>query len=52
MAQIIVEQQGAVATVILNRPEHLNTISQAMLDALSAALLACDQDAAVRVIRM
>jgi enoyl-CoA hydratase/carnithine racemase len=50
MTEILVEQEGAVATVVLNRPQQLNTISQGMLDALTAALLACDQDAAVRAV--
>lgn len=39
-----------VATITLNRPERMNTISGAMLDALSAALLAANADDSVRVI--
>ena len=50
MAEIMVEKDGAIATVILNRPAQLNTISQGMLDELTLALLGCDHDAAVRVV--
>ena len=39
-----------VATVTLNRPERMNTISRDMLDQLTAHLLAADADPDVRVV--
>ncbi len=39
-----------VATITLNRPERMNTISRAMLDALTAYLIAADADPDVRVV--
>lgn len=50
MTEVLCERDGAVATVTLNRPERRNTISQAMLSALSQHLLECEQDPAVRVV--
>ena len=50
MSDVLHETNGAVATVTLNRPERMNTISQPMLLALSETLLACDADPAVRVV--
>lgn len=39
-----------IATITLNRPERMNTISREMLDELTAALVRADQDAQARVI--
>lgn len=50
MAEIEVSRDGHVATVLLNRPERMNTISQSMLSTLSSALLDCDQDPEIRAI--
>jgi len=50
MSDVLYERDGAVATVTLNRPERMNTISQPMLLALSEALLAAERDSHVRVI--
>lgn len=50
MSDVLYERSGAVATVTLNRPERMNTISQPMLLALSEALVAAGRDAEVRVI--
>lgn len=50
MADVLCERDGAIATVTLNRPQRLNTISQPMLSALAEVLLACDADSAVRAI--
>lgn len=50
MSEIKVEQDGHVATIILNRPESMNTISQPMLSLLSEQLIACDRDPEIRVI--
>lgn len=48
--ELLYARDGGVATITLNRPERLNAISPAMLDALSAALLEADGDRDVRVI--
>ncbi len=50
MSEVMLDRDGSVATVTLNRPEHLNTISQPMLLALSEALLACEHDPKVRAV--
>ena len=50
MREIQVECDNLIATVTLNRPERMNTISQSMLQALSEALLLCDADREVRAI--
>src|SRR6185503_20638539 len=39
-----------VAVVTLNRPQAMNALSRALLDALANALQACSDDARVRVI--
>ncbi|MFC0588185.1 enoyl-CoA hydratase/isomerase family protein [Novosphingobium aquiterrae] len=39
-----------VATITLNRPERMNTISSAMLDELTATLVRANEDEAVRVV--
>lgn len=44
MSEVLVERDGPVATLVLNRPDRLNAISVSMLDALSEALLACDRE--------
>jgi enoyl-CoA hydratase/carnithine racemase len=50
MGELIVERDGHVATITLNRPERLNAITGSMLDALSSALVELDDDTDVRVI--
>ncbi len=50
MSEVLCERDGGVATLTLNRPERRNTISVAMLSALSAHLLECGRDPEVRVI--
>ncbi len=50
MSDLLYGVDGHVATITLNRPERLNAISVPMLDALSRALVAADEDRAVRVI--
>ena len=50
MSELLVERDGAVAVITLNRPDRLNAISGPMLDALSEALIDADRDKAVRVI--
>jgi enoyl-CoA hydratase/carnithine racemase len=48
--EVLVEKEGAIGTLTLNRPERLNAISIGMLERLSEALLALDADPEVRVI--
>jgi len=49
-APVLVERDGAVATVTLNRPEAANAQNTAMLDELSAAFDRADADDDVRVV--
>jgi enoyl-CoA hydratase/carnithine racemase len=49
-AQVLTDTADGVAVITLNRPERLNTISAAMLDLLSEALLEADRDPAVRAV--
>ncbi|WP_296679810.1 enoyl-CoA hydratase-related protein [Novosphingobium sp.] len=41
---------GHIATITLNRPERMNTISSAMLDELTATLVRANEDDDVRVV--
>jgi enoyl-CoA hydratase/carnithine racemase len=50
MPDLLVERDGAVAVLTLNRPDRLNAISVDMLDLFSNALLAADADPEVRAI--
>jgi enoyl-CoA hydratase/carnithine racemase len=50
MGELIVERDGHVATITLNRPERLNAITGSMLDALSKALVELDDDSDIRAI--
>jgi enoyl-CoA hydratase/carnithine racemase len=50
MGELLVERDGHVAIVTLNRPERLNAITGPMLDAFSKALIELDDDADVRVV--
>ena len=47
---LLYELDGHVATITLNRPDRMNAISSAMLEALSAQLVACQKDPQVRAI--
>ncbi len=47
---VIVEKDGPVAVVTLNRPQQLNALSYALVKDLSLALQALDQDDGIRVI--
>ncbi|MEM9621869.1 MAG: enoyl-CoA hydratase-related protein [Pseudomonadota bacterium] len=48
--ELLVEQDGYVVTITLNRPERLNAISRNMLDELSAKMVEADKDPDVRCI--
>lgn len=50
MPDLLVDREGAVSVLTLNRPDRLNAISGPMLSALSDALVEADRDAAVRCI--
>lgn len=50
MSEVLYSLDGHVATITLNAPERMNTISGAMLDELSARLLDADADRDARVI--
>jgi len=50
MPDLLVERDGPVLVLTLNRPERLNAISFPMLEQLSEALLAADRDPEVRAI--
>ncbi len=47
---LLVERDGAIATLTLNRPDRLNAISVSMLADLATQLVECDRDPDVRVI--
>ncbi len=48
--EVLVEVADHVATITLNAPERMNTISGPMLETLSSSLVAADRDPAVRAI--
>jgi len=50
MSEITLHRDGHVATLTLNRPEAMNTITQSMLSDLSRQLIACDEDPEIRAI--
>ena len=50
MPELLIDREGPIATLTLNRPERLNAISGEMLGELSRQLLALDQDRECRVI--
>ena len=49
-AEVLVDVADRVATITLNAPERMNTISGPMLETLSASLIAADRDPEVRAI--
>ena len=50
MSLVQVERDGAIAVVLLNRPEQLNALSDELMDKLVSALEELDRDGAVRAI--
>jgi enoyl-CoA hydratase len=51
-SSVLRETDGAVSTLILNRPDRLNTITPGLVEDLRAALAEAQSDDAVRVIRL
>jgi cyclohex-1-ene-1-carboxyl-CoA hydratase len=49
-APILTETQGRVGVITLNRPQQLNALNDALMDALGQALLAFDADEAIGAI--
>ncbi|MGH6900918.1 MAG: enoyl-CoA hydratase/isomerase family protein [Geminicoccaceae bacterium] len=49
-ARILLERDDAVLTLTLNRPDKLNAIDRAMLDALAEALGAIERDPEIRAV--
>jgi enoyl-CoA hydratase len=47
---VLVERDGVVATVLLNRPQQLNALSDELMEALVEALIELDRDEAIRCI--
>jgi enoyl-CoA hydratase len=47
---VLVERDGAVAVVLLNRPEQLNALSDELMDELVGTLEELDRDEAIRAI--
>lgn len=47
---ILAETHGRVAVITLNRPQQMNALDDALMDALGAALLACDVNADIGAI--
>lgn len=47
---ILIEANGAVQTITINRPKQLNALNKATIEELSQALQAAEADTAVRVI--
>src|SRR4249920_1702684 len=47
---VLVERDGPVAVVLLNRPDRLNALSDELMDELATALEELDRDEAVRAI--
>jgi len=50
VSEVLVEKQGGIGILTLNRPDRLNAISVPMLEQLSRQLLELDADREVRVI--
>lgn len=50
MSDVLLERDGNVATITLNRPDRLNAISGPMIADLGRMLVECDGDRDVRVV--
>ena len=49
-SHILLERDGGVATLVINRPEKLNAFTNEMLVAARECLLECERDSAIRVV--
>jgi len=49
-APVLIERDGALVILTLNRPEAYNAIDEPMMQALLGALVDCDEDASVRAV--
>lgn len=49
-SDLLVEQEGAVLTLTLNRPKVLNALTHAMMEGVTAALKKAERDASVRAV--
>ncbi|MDE2293422.1 MAG: enoyl-CoA hydratase/isomerase family protein [Elusimicrobia bacterium] len=49
-AELLVEQEGAVLTLTLNRPKVLNALTHGMMEGLLSSLKKAEKDASVRVV--
>ncbi len=47
---VLLSTDGAIATITLNRPDSLNALDRAMIDALHAHLIRVEQDPAIRCV--
>lgn len=47
---VLIEQEGAVLTLTLNRPKVLNALSHGMMETLTATLKKAERDASVRAV--
>lgn len=52
MSEVMLERRGAVATVVLNRPDQLNAMNEPLLDQMVDTLETLDDDPTVSVIVM
>ena len=50
MEELVVEVDSHIATVTLNRPDRMNTITAQMLDEFAQTFVQLDQDPNVRVV--
>ncbi len=50
MSEIVLEVEGQVATLTLNRPAKLNAVTPAMAEAIVAACRRCDADPEIRAV--
>lgn len=50
MALVLLEQQGNVGVLTINRPEALNALNSAVLDELDAAITAVEQNSEIRAV--
>jgi len=52
MPDLLIDQEGAIATLTFNRPESFNALSSAMRTAITQALHALEMDDSVRCVVM